>query len=253
MIPLSETAQQTTVPHLLFRIFSCTSLTRLPARWFQAGGCGFIARFRHSQACVRPFLLTNMAWEKWRDHLMTFANQVEIKQGDLTEMTTDAIVNAANNDLQLGGGVAGAIRRKGGPQIQSECDQIGTIPVGGAAITSGGKLQARHVIHAASMQLGGRTSAHALRSSTAHSLRIAAQNGLKTIAFPAVGTGIAGFPLRECAEIMLSEAGKHLEGPTSIEKIYFVLFDKDAQKLFDEVFREMTEKKSREGKAESAD
>ena len=114
--------------------------------------------------------------------------------GDLTEMDTDAIVNAANNDLQLGGGVAGAIRRKGGDAIQRECDAIGSIPVGGAAITTGGKLRARFVIHAASMQLGGRTTGHALRASTAHSLRIAAERGLKTIAFPAVGTGIAGFP-----------------------------------------------------------
>ncbi|MGD0956494.1 MAG: macro domain-containing protein [Candidatus Acidiferrales bacterium] len=165
--------------------------------------------------------------------------RIEIRQCDLTDMDTDAIVNAANNDLQLGGGVAGAIRRKGGPSIQAECDQIGTIPVGGAAITSGGNLKARHVIHAASMQLGGQTSAHSLRSSTAHSLRIAAQNGLKTIALPAVGTGIAGFPLRECAEIMLREAAKHLEGPTSLEKIYFVLFDREARAVFDEVFREL--------------
>ena len=168
---------------------------------------------------------------------LKFAGHIEIRRGDLTEMDTDAIVNAANNDLQLGGGVAGAIRRKGGPQIQAECDEIGTIPVGGAAITSGGKLKARYVIHAASMQLGGQTTSRALRSSTAHALRIAAQKGLKTIAFPAVGTGIAAFPLRECAEIMLGESGKHLEGPTSIEKIYFVLFDMEAQEVFESVFR----------------
>jgi len=154
-------------------------------------------------------------------------------------MDADAIFNAANNELQLGGGVAGAIRRKGGPSIQAECDEIGTIPVGGAAITSGGNLKARHVIHAASMELGGRTSAHSLRSSTAHSLRIAAQNGLKTIAFPAVGTGIAGFPLRECAEIMLREAAKHLEGPTSLEKVYFVLFDQEALSAFEQAFNEL--------------
>jgi len=170
------------------------------------------------------------------------AGRIEIQQGDLTEMNTDAIVNAANNDLQLGGGVAGAIRRKGGPRIQAECNEIGTIPVGGAAITSGGDLKARHVIHAASMELGGRTTAHALRSSTAHSLRIAAQNGLKTIAFPAVGTGIAAFPVRECAEIMLREAAKHLEGPTSVEKIHFVLFDQDALKAFEEVFSDLQTK-----------
>jgi O-acetyl-ADP-ribose deacetylase (regulator of RNase III) len=170
---------------------------------------------------------------------MTVFDRIEILQGDLTEMDTDAIVNAANNDLKLGGGVAGAIRRKGGAQIQVECDAIGTIPLGGAAITSGGKLKARHVIHAASMELGGRTSALTLRSSTAHSLRIAAQNGLKSIAFPAVGTGIAGFPLRECAEIMLRESVRHLEGKTTVEKIYFVLFDGEAFSVFKEVFAEM--------------
>jgi O-acetyl-ADP-ribose deacetylase len=170
---------------------------------------------------------------------MNLRERIEIRQGDLTEMDVDAIVNAANNDLQLGGGVAGAIRRKGGPRIQAECDEIGTIPVGGAAITSGGKLKARHVIHAASMQLGGQTSAQSLRSSTAHSLRIAAQNGLKSIAFPAVGTGIAGFPLRECAEIMLRETAKHLEGATPVEKVYFVLFDKDALSEFEKVFEEL--------------
>jgi O-acetyl-ADP-ribose deacetylase (regulator of RNase III) len=173
---------------------------------------------------------------------MKLAERIEILQGDLTEMDCDAIVNAANNDLQLGGGVAGAIRRKGGAQIQAECDEIGTIPVGGAAITSGGNLKARHVIHAASMQLGGRTSAQDLRSSTAHALRIAAQEGLKTIAFPAVGTGIAGFPLRECAEIMLREVARHFEGKTSLEKVYFVLFDKEALKVFREAFRGLPSK-----------
>ncbi|HXA56719.1 MAG TPA: macro domain-containing protein [Candidatus Acidoferrum sp.] len=170
---------------------------------------------------------------------MTFSDRVEILQGDLTEIDTDAIVNAANNDLQLGGGVAGAIRRKGGPLIQRQCNVIGTIPVGGAAITTGGDLKARHVIHAASMQLGGTTTATALQSSTAHALRIAAQNNLKTIAFPAVGTGIAGFPLNQCAQIMLGEVARHLDGPTSLEKIYFVLYDGDALGVFERVFAAM--------------
>jgi O-acetyl-ADP-ribose deacetylase len=170
---------------------------------------------------------------------MDLREKVEISQGDLTEMDTDAIVNAANNDLKLGGGVAGAIRQKGGPQIQAECDRIGAIPVGGAAITSGGKLKARHVIHAASMQLGGRTSVQSLRTSTAHSLRIAAQNGLKSVAFPAVGTGIAGFPLRECAEIMLRETARHFESSTSVEKVHFVLFDREARQVFEQVFEEL--------------
>jgi O-acetyl-ADP-ribose deacetylase (regulator of RNase III) len=172
---------------------------------------------------------------------MKLSERIEVREGDLTEMDCDAIVNAANNDLQLGGGVAGAIRRKGGPRIQAECDEIGAIPVGGAAITSGGNLKARHVIHAASMQLGGRTSAQALRSSTAHSLRIAAQKGLK-IAFPAVGTGIAGFPLRECADIMMGEVARHLAGETPLEKVYFVLFDKEALAVFQEAFRDLQAK-----------
>src|SRR5271170_5377526 len=113
-----------------------------------------------------------------------FAGRIIVQRGDLTEMETDAIVNAANNDLQLGGGVAGAIRRKGGDTIQRECDAIGSIPVGGAAITTGGNLRARFVIHAASMQLGGETTARALRSATAHALRIAAERELRSIAFP---------------------------------------------------------------------
>src|SRR5215472_432027 len=126
-------------------------------------------------------------------------------------MAVDAIVNAANNDLVLGAGVAGAIARKGGEEIQRECHQIGSIPVGYAAITGGGRLKARYVIHAASMGLGGpRTTAKSLRTSTAHSLRLAAERQLTTIAFPAIGTGVSGFPVDECAEIMLDEVARHL-------------------------------------------
>jgi O-acetyl-ADP-ribose deacetylase len=160
-----------------------------------------------------------------------------IQQGDLTEMDTDAIVNAANNDLILGGGVAGAIRRKGGDQIQRECDAIGSIPIGYAAITTGGNLKARFVIHAASMGLGGKTTPEALHHSTVHSLRIAAERGLKSIAFPAVGTGIAGFPLKECAEIMLREAAQHLRDKTSLETIHFVLFDEEAKRVFERAWK----------------
>jgi O-acetyl-ADP-ribose deacetylase (regulator of RNase III) len=161
------------------------------------------------------------------------AERIVIQQGDITEMDTDAIVNAANNDLVLGAGVAGAIRRKGGESIQEECDAIGSIPVGYAAITGGGKLKARHVIHAASMGLGGiRTTAKSLRTSTAHALRLAAERELKTIAFPAIGAGVSGFPVEECAEIMLDEAVEHLKKGSSIEKIYFVLFDAAAKEVF---------------------
>jgi O-acetyl-ADP-ribose deacetylase (regulator of RNase III) len=178
------------------------------------------------------------------------AEKIAIQQGDLTEMDTDAIVNAANNDLQLGGGVAGAIRRKGGEEIQRECDAIGSIPVGYAAITGGGKLKARHVIHAASMQLGGRTTAAMLGNSVAHSLRIAAERGLKTIAFPAVGTGIAGFPLEECASIMLHEAAQHLKSETSLEKIHFVLFDDRACDIFTRAWKKLQSGSSATGKAD---
>jgi O-acetyl-ADP-ribose deacetylase len=173
---------------------------------------------------------------------MTIADQIILQQGDLTEMDADAIVNAANNDLKLGGGLAGVIRRKAGDAIQRECNEIGTIPVGGAAITSAGKLRARHIIHAASMQLGGLTTGNALRASTAHSLRIASEKGLHTIAFPAIGTGIGGFPLSECAAIMLHEVAEHLKRPTGLEKVYFVLFDKTALSAFEKALREMKER-----------
>jgi len=162
---------------------------------------------------------------------------IHLSVGDVTESGADAIVNAANNDLILGGGVAGAIRRKGGEAIRRECSEIDSIPIGGAAITGAGNLKARYIIHAASMQLGGNATAQALRSSTAHSLRIASEKKLTSIAFPAVGSGIAGFPLRGCAEIMLRETAKHLSGATSLERVDFVLFDAAALKVFQGVFR----------------
>jgi len=157
---------------------------------------------------------------------------VEILQGDLTQQDVDAIVNAANNDLELGGGVAGAIARAGGPQIQGECRAIGPIEVGDAAITGAGNLHARFVIHAASMRLGGRTSAESLRGSTRRSLEIANQRGLRSIAFPAVGTGIARFPLDECARIMVEEVAAHGRNPTSLREVRFVLFGADAESAF---------------------
>jgi O-acetyl-ADP-ribose deacetylase (regulator of RNase III) len=161
------------------------------------------------------------------------SERIIIQQGDITEMDVDAIVNAANNDLILGAGVAGAIYRKGGDTIQQECSDIGSIPLGYAAITGAGKLKTRYVIHAASMGLGGvRTTSKSLRTSTAHSLRIAAERKLRSIAFPAVGTGVSGFPLDECAQIMLSEAIEHLKGETSLESVYFVLFDARARDVF---------------------
>lgn len=166
--------------------------------------------------------------------------RILIQQGDITDMDVDAIVNAANNDLILGAGVAGAILRKGGHSIQEECNEIGSIPVGYAAITGAGRLKARHVIHAASMGLGDvPTTSKSLRTSTAHSLRLAAEHKLKTIAFPAIGTGVSGFPMDECAQIMLNEAVQHLKGETSVETIYFVLFDSRARETFQHTWEKL--------------
>ncbi len=166
-------------------------------------------------------------------------SRVSMRTGDLTEAAVDAIVNAANNDLQLGGGVAGAIRRKGGPAIQAECDRIGPIRVGEAAATTGGKLKARHVIHAASMQLGGATSEKNLRDSTRNSLQRASELGIESIAFPAIGTGIAGFPMDRCADVMLEEVRAHLSGATSLKRVEFVLFDRPALETFERAFKKM--------------
>ncbi|HUY29198.1 MAG TPA: macro domain-containing protein [Candidatus Binataceae bacterium] len=151
--------------------------------------------------------------------------KVRLSRGDLTKARVDAIVNAANNDLILGGGVAGAIRNKGGPSIQLECDRMGPITLGEAAITGAGRLPAQFVIHAASMSLGGRTTEAQLRAATRNSLLRAIEQGLKSIAFPAIGTGIAGFPLERCARVMLDEVRAHLRGATSLKRIEFVLFD----------------------------
>ena len=157
--------------------------------------------------------------------------------GDLVEQSVDAIVNAANNDLLLGAGVAGAIRRRGGPEIQRECDAHGPIGVGEAAITGAGALPAHHVIHSASMSLGGRTTRHSLKSSMDHAFMLARENAVQTIAVPAVGTGIAGFPIDECARVMavcLRDAIN--EGWQPVE-VRFVLFNDDARRAFEAPFR----------------
>lgn len=184
--------------------------------------------------------------------MASLEERIVIQQGDLTDMDTDAIVNAANNDLVLGAGVAGAIRRKGGEEIQRECDDIGSIPLGYAAITGGGKLKARFVIHAATMRLGGVTTPEDLRGSTAHALRIAAERNLKSIAFPALGTGIARFPMKECADIMLQEAAEHLKTETSLEKIYFVLFDDEACGVFQRTWKRIREETKKALAAEAS-
>ena len=160
---------------------------------------------------------------------------VTIHQGDLTAWDVDAIVNAANNDLVLGGGLAGAVARHGGPSIQAECKAHGPIEVGQAAMTAAGDLPARHVIHQASMGIGKPTTEDSLRSSTAACLQLAEDNGLASIGLPATGGGIGGFDIHRCAEIMLTEAKTFAATAKSVQDIHFVLFDDDAHDVFHDV------------------
>ena len=164
------------------------------------------------------------------------ATRVVIITGDLVEQEVDAIVNAANNDLQLGGGVAGAIRRAGGPAIQDECDARGPVRVGEAAITGAGNLRARYVIHAASMSLGGRTTRIALEASMANTFLLAHQHYVDTIAVPAVGTGIAGFPIDECARVMAQCLNDALSEGWQASEVRFVLIDENAKRPFESAF-----------------
>ena len=157
---------------------------------------------------------------------------LELLEADITEMETDAIVNAANARLILGGGVAGAIRRKGGPQIQEECDKIGGTFVGGAVITTGGKLKAKYVIHAVGPQMGEGNEDEKLKNATLNSLKLADDNNLKSIAFPAISTGIFGFPIHRCADIMLKTAINYLKGQTGLQKVVFCLFGRDNYETF---------------------
>ena len=163
------------------------------------------------------------------------SGSITIREGDLTEQDVDAIVNAANSELVLGAGVAGAIREKGGPGIQAECDAHGPVEVGGAAITGAGELPARHVIHAASMPPGGSASEASVRSSMRRSLELANEHGCRSVAVPAIGAGIAGFPLQRCAEILFEEARRHLDGETQVEEVRFVLFGEPAYRVFEAV------------------
>ena len=162
---------------------------------------------------------------------------ISLVQGDITECEVDAIVNAANTQLILGAGVAGAIRQKGGPSIQKECSDIGPIELGKAAITTGGNLKARKVIHAASMNLGGRTTEKFLKNSILNSLLIGSEFGIETIAFPAIGTGIAGFPIESCAKIMIECFTSFLElEKNNFKNIQVVLFTVKDYNIFKRIF-----------------
>ncbi len=161
--------------------------------------------------------------------------RIRIEEGDLTGAPVDAIVNAANTALRLGAGVAGAIRERGGPAIQSECDAHPAVGLGEAAITGAGELPARHVIHAAGMEPGGQVDEPSLRACTRAALELADRSGLKTVALPAIGTGVGGFPMQRCAEVMLEEARAHVERGTGLEEIRFVLYGEPAYRVFEMV------------------
>jgi len=168
---------------------------------------------------------------------------LELTQGDITDLDTDAIVNAANTALQLGGGVAGAIRRKGGPKIQEECNRIGGTHVGGAVITTGGNLKAKYVIHAVGPRHGEEHEDEKLKDATLNSLILADKNNLKSIAFPAISTGIFGFPKDRCATIMLSTTIAYLEGPTKLEKVVYCLYDQNTFEIFKRTLQSLMHKR----------
>ena len=157
---------------------------------------------------------------------------LELKSGDITEQKIDAIVNAANCQLVLGGGVAGAIRMKGGDSIQKECSKKGPIDTGQAVITSAGKLKAKHVIHAAGPRMGEGDEDNKLKAATLNALSVADENKLESIAFPAISTGIFGYPMDKCAKIMLDAAIGYLQGETNLKKVVFCLYDNDAYRIF---------------------
>ncbi|MFX0082780.1 MAG: macro domain-containing protein [Candidatus Hodarchaeota archaeon] len=159
-------------------------------------------------------------------------SKIKLVQGDITELETDAIVNAANAQLILGGGVAGAIKKKGGSSIQEECNKIGGTFVGGAVITTGGNLKARHVIHAVGPRMGEGNEDEKLKNATINSLKLMDEHKLKTIAFPAISTGIFGYPIDRCSKIMISTAKEYLSGNTQIDEVIFCLYTASDYDIF---------------------
>jgi len=156
--------------------------------------------------------------------LILAGKKLLLVQGDITEQETDAIVNAANSQLQLGAGVAGAIRSKGGPGIQQECDRIGGTPVGTAVITGGGQLRANYVIHAVGPRMGEGDEEPKLAAATRNALMVAEAHGLRSIALPAISTGIFGFPMARAADIMLGVTVNYLPQANNLQTVVFCLF-----------------------------
>ncbi len=166
-----------------------------------------------------------MTVPRYRPHL-------ELVEGDITELDVDGIVNAANDQLQLGTGVAGAIRSKGGPSIQEECDRIGGTPVGTAVMTGAGNLKARWVIHAVGPRMGEGDEDKKLAAAVRAALALADRRGLKSIALPAISTGNFGFPVQRAARIMLTEAHRFLQGGTKLERVVLCLYGQDVFDTF---------------------
>jgi O-acetyl-ADP-ribose deacetylase (regulator of RNase III) len=156
--------------------------------------------------------------------------EVEVLQADVTKLDVDAIANAANTRLMHGGGVAGAISRAGGPAIQDESNQKAPIGLGEAVETGAGDLPARYVIHAATMELGGPTSAEIIERATESTLAKAEELGCRSLALVAFGTGVGGFPLEEAARIMVGVVGRHEGG--SLERVIFAVHGGEAEEAF---------------------
>ena len=159
--------------------------------------------------------------------------KVDIFKGDITRLEVDAIVNAANNELWMGGGVAAAIRKAGGAEIEAEAVKKGPIAIGEAVVTGAGKLKAGYVIHAAVMAMDFQTDAENIRRATRSSLVAAERLGVNSLAFPALGIGFGRFSVPEAARIMISEVLTHTVGKTGLEKVVFVLYGESAYQAFE--------------------
>jgi len=158
---------------------------------------------------------------------------IEVRQADITKLEVDAIANAANTGLRHGGGVAGAIVRAGGRVIQDESDELAPVELGEAVATSAGELPSKWVIHAATMVLGGPTSAEIIRAATRSTLAKADELGATSLALVAFGTGVGGFPIGDAARIEVEEVKRHLGAGSSLERIVFAVFGADAKRAFD--------------------
>jgi O-acetyl-ADP-ribose deacetylase (regulator of RNase III) len=158
---------------------------------------------------------------------------IEVLDTDITKLDVDAIANAANTQLMHGGGVAGAIARAGGQAVNRESRERAPIGLGEAVETTGGEMPCRWVIHAATMELGGQTSADIIRRATASTLRKANELGARSLALVAFGTGVGGFPLEEAAQIEVEEVRKHLDAGSSLERVVFAVRGEDAREAFE--------------------